>query len=60
MFVLNGRTAAYRSYQARGRTRVAAAGLHHSHGNTRSEPHLRSAPQLVATPDLDQVSEARG
>ena len=25
--------------------------LHHSHGNTRSEPQLRPTPQLVALPD---------
>ena len=32
--------------QARGRIGAAAAGLHHSHSNTRSEPHLQSTPQL--------------
>ena len=25
--------------------------LHHSHGHTVSEPHLRPSPQLMATPD---------
>ena len=35
---------------------VVAAGLHHSHGNTRSKPRLRPTPQLTATLDL---SEAR-
>ena len=32
---------AYGSSQARGPTGAAAASLCHSHGNTRSEPHLR-------------------
>ena len=31
---------------------AVAAGLCHSHGNTRSEPHLQPMPQLVAMPDL--------
>ena len=30
----------YGSSQARGQIGAAAAGLHHSHSNTRSEPHL--------------------
>ena len=30
---------------------AATAGLHHSHSNARSEPHLQLMPQLVATPD---------
>ena len=32
--------AAYGSSQVRGRIRATALGLHHSHSNTRSEPHL--------------------
>ena len=32
--------AAYGSSQARGGIRAAAAGLHHSHSNTGSEPRL--------------------
>ena len=43
--------ASYASPQARGRIRAIAAGLHHSHSNTGSEPHLRSTPQLTATLD---------
>ena len=31
--------------------RAAAAGLRHSHSNTRPEPHLQSTPQLMAMPD---------
>ena len=37
--------------QARGRHGAAAAGLHHSHSNAGSEPHLRPTPWLTAMPD---------
>ena len=40
---------AYGGSQARGLIRAVAAGLHHSHSNTRSKPCLR--PQLMALPD---------
>ena len=43
--------AAYGSSEARGRIRAAAAGLHHSQGNTGSDSHLQPTPQLTATPD---------
>ena len=43
--------AAYGGSQARGLIRAAAAGLHHSHNHAGSEPRLRPAPQLKATPD---------
>ena len=36
--------AAYGRSQARGRIRAMAAGLHHSHGNTGSEPHFPPRP----------------
>ena len=42
---------AYGGSQARGLIGAIAAGLCHSHSNTRSEPHLRTTPQLKATPD---------
>ena len=45
--------------QARGRIGATAAGLHHSHSNARSEPHLRPIPQLTATRILNPLSEAR-
>ena len=32
------------SSEARGQIRAVAAGLHHSHSNTRSEPHLQPTP----------------
>ena len=37
--------------QARGQIIAVAAGLHQSHSNTGSEPHLQSTPQLMAMPD---------
>ena len=37
--------------QARGRIGATAAGLHHSHSNTRSKPPLPPTPQLTAMPD---------
>ena len=42
---------AYGGSQARGPTGAVAASLHHSHSNSGSEPRLRPAPQLTATPD---------
>ena len=43
--------AAYGDSQARGLIRAVASGLHQSHSNARSEPHLQPAPQLTATLD---------
>ena len=43
--------AAHRGSQARGLIGAIAAGLHQSHSNVGSEPHLRPTPQLTATPD---------
>ena len=40
---------AYGSSQPRGQIGVVAAGLHHSHSNARSEPHLQPIAQLMAT-----------
>ena len=42
---------AYGSSPARGQIGATAAGLHHSHGNTRSKPHLQPTPQLAEMPD---------
>ena len=42
---------AYGSFQARGQTGAAAAGLQHRHSNMGSKPRLWSTPQL--TPMLD-------
>ena len=38
--------------QARGQIGAAAAGLHHSHSNAKSELHLQPTPQLVEMLDL--------
>ena len=43
--------AAYEGSQTRGPIRATAAGLHHSHNNIGSEPHLPPTPQLTAMPD---------
>ena len=32
-----------------GQIGAVAAGLHHSHSNARSQPHLQPTPQLTAT-----------
>ena len=42
---------AYGGSQARGLIGAIAAGLHHSHSNSGSEPSLGPTPQLVATLD---------
>ena len=42
---------AYGVSQAKGQIRATAATLRHSHSNAGSEPPLRPAPQLMATPD---------
>ena len=41
----------YGGSQARHPIGAAAAGLHHSHSKSGSEPHLRPTPQLMATLD---------
>mgnify|MGYP007125349976 CR=1 FL=1 len=43
---------AYGGSEARGLIGAVAAGLHQSHSNARSKPHLRPTPQLTATLDL--------
>ena len=50
---------AYEGSQARGRIGTAAAGLHRSHSNLASEPHLRPKPQVMATPILNPLRKAR-
>ena len=49
---------AYGSFQAWGRIRAAAAGLHHSHSNSGSKPCLQPTPQLTAA--LDPQPSERG
>ena len=43
--------------QASGLIRATAAGLCHSHGNARSEPHLWPTPQLTAMPDPSRICD---
>ena len=43
--------AAYGGSQARGLIQAVATGLHYSHSNARSKPHLQPTPQLSAVPD---------
>ena len=42
---------AYEGSQARGLIGAVAAGLHQSHSNAGSEPHLQPPSQLMATPE---------
>ena len=52
IFVFSRATsAAHGGSQPRGLIGAIAAGLHHSHSNTRSEPRLWPALQLMATLD---------
>ena len=51
-FFLMALPVAYVSSQARSLIVAAAASLCHSHGNTRSEPHLQPTLQLAAMQDL--------
>ena len=51
LFLLWAILVAYGSFQAKGQIRAVAPGLPHSHSNARSEPHLGSTPQLLATLD---------
>ena len=50
---------AYGDSQARGPVEATAAGLHQSHSNARSKPHLKPTPQLTAHQILNPLSEAR-
>ena len=49
--LLRAAPAAYGSSQAKGHIRAEAAGLHHSHSNEGSKPHLPPTPQATATLD---------
>ena len=59
LFFFRAKNVAYGGSQARGPIR-AAAGLHHSHCNTGSEPNLGTTPQLMAMLDPNPLIEARG
>ena len=49
LFLFTATIVAYGSCKAKHRIRATAAGLYHSHSSTRSEPHLQSTLQLIAT-----------
>ena len=50
----------YGSSWSRGQTGAAAAGLHHSHSNTQSEPRLQPTPQLMAMLDPRPTDQGQG
>ena len=50
-FIFTDTPVAYGNSWARGWIGAADTGLHHSHRNTRSKPHLWPMMQLAATPD---------
>ena len=50
-FLFKAAPTAYGSSQTKGWIGAAAAGLHHSHSNSGSEPRLRPTTQLTTTPD---------
>ena len=58
VFLFRATPAAYGTYQGRGRMGTAAAGLCHSHSNTRSKLHLGLTPQWQCQ-ILNPLSEAR-
>ena len=43
--------AAYGGSQARSQVKAKATGLHHSHNNAGSTPHLQPTQQVMAMPD---------
>ena len=50
---------AYGGSQARGQIKAVAAGLHHSHSNVGSEPHLWPTPQLTAMTDPQNYEQGQ-
>ena len=50
-FLFRAALAVYGGFQASGQIGATAVGLHHSHSNARSEPHLQPTPQIIAMPD---------
>ena len=50
---------AYGGSQARGLMGAVAAGLHHSHSNTGSEPSLQPTPHLTATPNPQPTEQGQ-
>ena len=50
-FLFRAAPVVYGGSQASGQIGATAAGLHHSHSNSRSKPLLQPTPQLMATLD---------
>ena len=59
IFIFRATPMAYGSSWTRGHIRAAAIGLHQSHSNNRSEPHLWPPPQLQQCWILNPLNEAR-
>ena len=59
-FFFKATPAAYGSSRARSQIGAAAASVHHSHGNTGSERHLWTTPQLAAMLDLQPTEQGQG
>ena len=59
-FFFRATPTAHGGSQARRLIGATAAGLHHSHNNTGSEPHLRPTPQLTAMPDPQPTERGQG
>ena len=59
IFIFRASPEAYGGSQPRDPIGAVATGLCHSHSNSESEPSLRLTPQLMATPILKPLSEAR-
>ena len=59
-FLSTATPAEYGSSWATGWIGAAVASPHHSHSNTKSEPHLRPTPQLVAMPDPSPIERGQG
>ena len=51
LFFFRATPSAYGGSQAKGRIGAVAAGLHYSHSNSGSKPHLQTTPQLTAMLD---------
>ena len=59
-FFLRAIPAAHGGSQARGLIGATVVSLRHSHSNTRSELHLRPAPQLMAMLDPQPTERGQG
>ena len=58
--VFGAEPSGYGGFQARNQISTTAAGLHHSHCNSGSEPHLRPTPQLTVIWALRPSEQGQG